>query len=64
MLLSSLRDYVDVQLTPARLAERLTLLGMEVKDFERWVPTGRTSWSASSWLSEAPERRSALARRA
>jgi phenylalanyl-tRNA synthetase beta chain len=29
--LSWLRDYVDVQLTPDQLAERLTLLGMEVK---------------------------------
>jgi phenylalanyl-tRNA synthetase beta chain len=29
--LSWLRDYVDVQLTPEQLAERLTLLGMEVK---------------------------------
>jgi phenylalanyl-tRNA synthetase beta chain len=34
--LSWLRDYVDVELTPERLAERLTLLGMEVKSLERW----------------------------
>ena len=34
--LSWLRDYVDVQLTPERLAERLTLLGMEVKGIEAW----------------------------
>ena len=34
--LSWLRDYVDVQLTPERLAERLTLLGMEVKDIDHW----------------------------
>ena len=34
--LSWLRDYVDVQLTPEQLAERLTLLGMEVKGLERW----------------------------
>jgi phenylalanyl-tRNA synthetase beta chain len=34
--LSWLRDYVDVQLTPEQLAERLTLLGMEVKGIERW----------------------------
>ncbi len=34
--LSWLRDYVDIQLTPEQLAERLTLLGMEVKDLERW----------------------------
>ena len=34
--LSWLRDYVDVQFTPEQLAERLTLLGMEVKSVERW----------------------------
>jgi phenylalanyl-tRNA synthetase beta chain len=34
--LSWLRDYVDVQLTPVQLAERLTLLGMEVKAIEAW----------------------------
>jgi phenylalanyl-tRNA synthetase beta chain len=34
--LAWLRDYVDVELEPERLAERLTLLGMEVKDIERW----------------------------
>jgi len=34
--LSWLRDYVDIQLTPEQLAERLTLLGMEVKSVERW----------------------------
>lgn len=34
--LSWLRDYVDIQLTPEQLAERLTLLGMEVKAIERW----------------------------
>jgi len=33
---SWLRDYVDVQLTPEQLAERLTLLGMEVKSIEAW----------------------------
>src|SRR5688500_15892633 len=33
--LSWLRDYVDVELTPEQLAERLTLLGMEVKGIER-----------------------------
>jgi phenylalanyl-tRNA synthetase beta chain len=32
--LSWLRDYVDVQLTPEQLAERLTLLGMEVKSVQ------------------------------
>src|ERR687898_157954 len=34
--LSWLRDYVDFDLTPEQLAERLTLLGMEVKGLERW----------------------------
>src|SRR5512146_1707546 len=34
--LSWLGDYVDVELAPERLAERLTLLGMEVKGIERW----------------------------
>ena len=34
--LSWLRDYVDVQLTPEQLAERLTLLGMEVKEIDHW----------------------------
>ncbi len=34
--LSWLRDFVDVELTPEQLAERLTLLGMEVKHVERW----------------------------
>ena len=34
--LSWLREYVDVQLEPEALAERLTLLGMEVKGIERW----------------------------
>ena len=34
--LSWLGDYVDLQLEPARLAERLTLLGMEVQGLERW----------------------------
>ncbi len=34
--LSWLADYVDVDLTPDALAERLTLLGMEVKGIERW----------------------------
>ncbi|MFP5342344.1 MAG: phenylalanine--tRNA ligase subunit beta [Candidatus Limnocylindria bacterium] len=34
--LSWLRDYVDIDLEPEALAERLTLLGMEVKGIERW----------------------------
>jgi phenylalanyl-tRNA synthetase beta chain len=32
--LNWLRDYVDIQLSPEQLAERLTLLGMEVKGIE------------------------------
>jgi len=31
-----LREYVDIDVEPERLAERLTLLGMEVKTVERW----------------------------
>jgi phenylalanyl-tRNA synthetase beta chain len=34
--LSWLREFVDFDLTPERLAERLTLLGMEVKGIDRW----------------------------
>ncbi|MBA2700075.1 MAG: phenylalanine--tRNA ligase subunit beta, partial [Chloroflexi bacterium] len=34
--LSWLRDYVDIELTPEQLAERLTLLGMEVRGIEPW----------------------------
>ena len=34
--LSWLSEFVDVDLTPEQLAERLTLLGMEVKTIERW----------------------------
>src|SRR3954470_15556934 len=34
--LSWLADFVDVDLAPEALAERLTLLGMEVKGIERW----------------------------
>jgi phenylalanyl-tRNA synthetase beta chain len=34
--LSWLRDYVDFDLTPEQLAERLTLLGIEVKGIEKW----------------------------
>ena len=34
--LSWLRVYVDVELTPEQLAERLTLLGMEVQKIEQW----------------------------
>jgi len=34
--LSWLRDYVDIDLTPEQLAERLTLLGMEVQSIYRW----------------------------
>src|SRR5690242_1902423 len=31
-----LADYVDIDLTPEQLADRLTRLGMEVKGIERW----------------------------
>jgi phenylalanyl-tRNA synthetase beta chain len=34
--LSWLRDYVEFDLTPEQLAERLTLLGMEVQSIDRW----------------------------
>ena len=34
--LNWLRDYVDIELTPEELAERLTLLGMEVQGIEEW----------------------------
>ncbi len=34
--LNWLRDYIDIQLTPEQLAERLTVLGMEVKGIEAW----------------------------
>jgi phenylalanyl-tRNA synthetase beta chain len=34
--LAWLREFVDVELTPEALAERLTLLGMEVKGIEAW----------------------------
>jgi phenylalanyl-tRNA synthetase beta chain len=34
--LSWLRDYVDVELEPEKLAEKLTLLGMEVRGLELW----------------------------
>jgi phenylalanyl-tRNA synthetase beta chain len=34
--LSWLRDYVDIDLSPEELAERLTLLGMEVQSVDRW----------------------------
>jgi phenylalanyl-tRNA synthetase beta chain len=34
--LSWLAEFVDIDLTPEQLAERLTLLGMEVKHVERW----------------------------
>jgi phenylalanyl-tRNA synthetase beta chain len=34
--LSWLREYVDIRQTPEQLAERLTLLGMEVKGIEQW----------------------------
>jgi len=40
--LSWLRDYVDVDLEPEALAERLTLLGMEVGSIERWGAAWRS----------------------
>ena len=40
--LSWLGDYVDIELTPEQLAERLTLLGMEVKGIERWGANWRS----------------------
>jgi len=46
--LSWLREYVDVQLSPEQLAERLTLLGMESRASSAGVPTGAPSSSASS----------------
>ena len=52
--LSWLREYVDVDLTPEQLAERLTLLGMEVKGIE---PLGRR-------LAERRRRRAAGGREA
>jgi len=45
--LNWLREYVDVQQTPEQLADRLTLLGMEVKASSSGAPTGAQSWSAS-----------------
>ena len=50
--LSWLREYVDVDLSPEALADRLTLLGMEVKGIERVghrLDAG--SWWASCWRS-------------
>ena len=34
--LSWLREFVEFDFTPEQLAERLTLLGMEVKKIEQW----------------------------
>ena len=34
--LSWLADYVDLDVTPEQLADRLTRLGMEVKGIDRW----------------------------
>ena len=42
--LSWLREYVDVQQTPEQLAERLTLLGMEVRASSNGARTGAPSW--------------------
>ena len=52
--LSWLREFVDVDLTPEALAERLTLLGMEVKGIDRaGARTGGTSSSGSCSRSSA-----------
>ena len=56
--LSWLRDFVDVELTPEQLAERLTLLGMEVKHIERWG----ADWQ-NVVVGRAAHRRAAPARR-
>ncbi len=40
--LTWLRDYVDVDIEPEVLAERLTLLGMEVQSIERWGSAWRS----------------------
>ena len=31
-----LKDYVDFELSPEELAQRLTMVGMEVQSIERW----------------------------
>ena len=56
--LSWLREFVDIDLTPEQLAERLTLLGMEVKTIERWG----ADWRAVV-VGRAADRRDAPARR-
>ena len=60
--LSWLRDYVDVELDPEQLAERLTLLGMEVKGIERWGADWRNVVVGELLEVDAPSaRRPALA---
>ena len=60
--LSWLREYVDVELTPEQLAERLTLLGMEVKGIERWGADWRNVVVGELLDGrEAPARRPAVA---
>jgi hypothetical protein len=46
--LSWLREFVDIDLTPEQLADRLTLLGMEVSSIaEKRRPNGTDSASAA-----------------
>ena len=49
--LSWLKDYVDLTLPPAALAERLTLAGMEVESITRSANSGigTRSSSGKSW---------------
>ncbi len=42
VLLSWLREFVDVQLTPEQLADALMLRGLEVRGLERWGSTWQT----------------------
>ena len=52
--LSWLREYVDFDMPPERLAERLTLLGMEVQSIER-IGTGWSSIVVGELLEVAPQ---------
>ena len=57
--LSWLGELVPIDLTPEQLAERLTLLGMEVSAIERSARNGSASSSASCWRwDRIPARRS------
>jgi hypothetical protein len=59
--LSWLREYVDFDMEPEALAERLTLLGMEVKGIERRGTSGAPSSSVSCSRSPASRRHAAVA---